>query len=60
MIMTKGVDLPEDNIANVQDSYKYIGIPQANGNHEETRRKPAWQILKSQLNGKNKIQAINT
>lgn len=30
MIMTKGVDLPEDNIANVQDSYKYIGIPQAN------------------------------
>ncbi len=35
MIRTEGVELPESSIADVQDSYKYPGIPQANGNHEE-------------------------
>ncbi|TWW59399.1 hypothetical protein D4764_06G0009290 [Takifugu flavidus] len=68
VIATDGVDLPEGNITDVQDSYKYLGIPQANGNHEEAARRSATaiylqrlrQVLKSQLNGKHKIQAINT
>ncbi len=68
MIRTEGVELPEGHIADVQDSYKYLGVPQANGNHEEAARKTATakylqrvrQVLKSQLNGKNKIRAINT
>ncbi|TWW57466.1 Transforming growth factor beta receptor type 3 [Takifugu flavidus] len=68
VIATDGVELPEGNITDVQDSYKYLGIPQANGNHEEAARRSATakylqrlrQVLKSQLNGKHKIQAINT
>ena len=67
MISIEGIDLPEGNIGDIQDSYKYLGIPQANGNHEEATRKSTtakylqrvWQVLKSQLNGKNKVQAIN-
>ncbi|KAF7649611.1 hypothetical protein LDENG_00138900, partial [Lucifuga dentata] len=50
-----------------QDRYKYLGIPQANGNHEEAARsatakylQQVRQVLRSQLNGRNKIQAINT
>ena len=35
MITTEGVELSEGNIADVQYSYKYFGILQANGNHEE-------------------------
>ena len=68
MIRTEGIELPECNIVDVQDSYKYLGNPQANGNHEETARKSARakylqrvrQVLMSQLSGKNKIQALNT
>ncbi|TWW76598.1 hypothetical protein D4764_13G0012600 [Takifugu flavidus] len=68
VITTDGVELPEGNITDVQDSYEYLGIPQANGNHEEAARRSATakylqrlrQVLKSQLNGKHKIQAINT
>ena len=30
MITTEGVDLPEGTIADFHDSYKYLGIPQAN------------------------------
>ncbi|TWW78234.1 hypothetical protein D4764_11G0003550 [Takifugu flavidus] len=41
VITTDGVELPEGNIADLQDSYKYLGIPQANGNHEEAARRPA-------------------
>ncbi|TWW74438.1 hypothetical protein D4764_14G0004410 [Takifugu flavidus] len=59
VVATDEVDLPEGNITDVQDSYKYLGIPQANGNHEEAARRSATakylqrlrQILKSQLNG---------
>lgn len=55
MTKTKGVELPEGNIPDVQDSYMYFGIPQANGNHEEAARKSAtakhlqrvWQVLQS-------------
>ncbi|TWW65015.1 hypothetical protein D4764_22G0006620 [Takifugu flavidus] len=68
VIATDGVDLPEGNITDLQDSYKYLGIPQANGNHEEAARRSATakylqrlrRVLKSQLNRKHKIQAINT
>ena len=35
MITTKGVKLLEGNIADVQESYKYLRIQQSNGNHEE-------------------------
>ncbi len=31
--------LREDKTANVEDSYKYPGILQANGNHEKAARK---------------------
>ena len=41
LITTEGVELPEGNIADVQESYKYPGIPQANGNHEAVVRKSA-------------------
>ncbi|KAF7665682.1 hypothetical protein LDENG_00133170 [Lucifuga dentata] len=61
MIRTEGVELPEGNMADIQDSYKYLGIPRADGNHEEAARKTVTaktlhrmkQVLKSQLNGKN-------
>lgn len=47
---------------------EFFGIPRGNGNHDETAKKlPATKylkrirwILKSQLNDKNKIRAINT
>ena len=62
------MELPEGHIGDVQDSYKYLGIPQANGNHKKAAQRSTTakylqrvrQVLKSQLNGKNKIQAINT
>ena len=64
MITTEGVELPEGITADVQDSYKYLGIPQADGNREETTKKSATakylcrvkQVRKHQLNGKNKIK----
>uniref|UniRef100_A0A096LVH5 Uncharacterized protein n=1 Tax=Poecilia formosa TaxID=48698 RepID=A0A096LVH5_POEFO len=67
VIHTEGVSLPERTIADIEDSYKYLGIPQANGNLDEVIRKGATakylqrmrQVLRSQLNGKNKIHAIN-
>ena len=39
MITADGVELPEGSIADIQDSYEYLGIPQANGNHEEAARR---------------------
>ena len=67
-IRIKSVELPKGNIAAIQDSYKYLGIPQTNGNHEKAARKSATakylqrvrQVLRSHLNVKNKVQAINT
>ena len=52
----------------VQDSYKYLGVPQANDNHKEATKKSATtkylqrvkQVLKSQLNEENIVGAINT
>ena len=68
MITTEEVELQKGNITHVQDNYKYLGIPQANGNHEEAARKSATakylrrvrQVLRSQLNNPNTIRAINT
>ncbi|TWW61002.1 hypothetical protein D4764_05G0010920 [Takifugu flavidus] len=45
VIATDGVDLPEGNITDMQDSYKYLGIPQASGNHEEAARCPEFLRL---------------
>jgi len=41
MVRTKVVELPEGHIADIQDGYKYLGVPQANGNYEEATRKSA-------------------
>ena len=65
---TQGIQLPEGHIADIEDSYKYLGIMQSYGNHDaEVRRKATAeykkrvkQVLKSQLTAKNKITAINT
>lgn len=63
MIRTEGAELSEGNKADVH-SYKYLGVPQANGNHKEVTRKDnpqrVRQAWKSQLNGKNKVRAINS
>lgn len=34
----EGVELPEGNITDVQDSYNYLGIPHANNNNDEAAR----------------------
>ena len=68
MIKTGGLELLAGDIADIHTSYKYLDIPQSHRNHDEEARKTATskyhqrarQILRSQLNGKNKIQAINT
>ena len=65
MITQEGVELPEGTIADsVQDSFKYLGIPQANSNHDDAGRKSTTtknqqrvrQVLKSWLNRKNKVR----
>lgn len=54
-------------VGKIADSYNYLGIPQADKNKDTITRSLAtakyiqrvrW-LLKSQLNGRNKIQAIN-
>jgi len=56
-------ELPEGNTANAQDSYKYLGVPQSNGNYESTRKSTTnkylqrmTQMFKSKLNEKNKFR----
>ena len=39
MVTTEGLELPEGNKANVQDSYTYLRIPQINMNHDAATRK---------------------
>ena len=41
VVHMEGITLPEGRIADVEESYKYLGIPQANGNHEEATRQAA-------------------
>ncbi|KAI3374267.1 hypothetical protein L3Q82_006114 [Scortum barcoo] len=67
-VRTEGDRLSDGNIADIEDSYRYFEIPQANGNLEEVGRKSGLakylkrvrQVLRSQLNGKNKVCATNT
>ncbi len=61
MIRTEGAEL--GSIADVQDSCRYLWAPQANGNLKEAAKKSVTakylhrvrQVLKSQLNGRNKV-----
>ena len=61
VIKTDGLELPAGHIADMQTSYKYLGIPQSNHDQEEKRtatskyHQRVSQVLKSQLNEKNKI-----
>ena len=65
MITTEGIELLEGNVADVQDSYKYN---HGKWHHEEAPWRSATakylqrvkQVPKCQLNGKHKVQAINT
>lgn len=41
VVRTEGIELPEGNVPDAEDSYKYLGIPQANGRHKEAGRKAA-------------------
>lgn len=62
------LSLPEGTRADIKDSYKYLGISQANGNLDVAAIKGATakyvqrvrQVIRSQLNVKNKIRAINS
>jgi len=64
----EGVELPEGTITDIQDIYKYVGVLQLNSKLEEAARKSATikyqqrvrEVLKSQLNGRDKVRAINT
>lgn len=64
----KGLNYLKGYIADVHDGYKYFGIPQSNGIHDEAARKSATTkytvykerlVLKNQLHGKNDVQDIN-
>lgn len=56
------VERLEGMIAYTQDSYKYLGIPQTNGNHEDSGRwsQNLQKVLKTHLNCRDRIQAIIT
>ena len=49
MITTEGTELQDRNIADVQERYNYLGIPQANGTHEEDTRKSATAIYQRKI-----------
>ncbi len=58
VISTEGTELSGGNIADVQGNYKYLGVPQVNGNGKEATVRyfeRVRQVLKSRLNGWNKI-----
>ena len=63
MTTTKGIELPEGNIADVQDCYKYLGVPQTNSKQDEAARKSVTTknlqrervVKRSQVNGKDKV-----
>ena len=39
VIKTDGLELPAGRIADIQTSYKYLGIPQSHGNHDKEARR---------------------
>lgn len=60
VIWTEGVELPEGRIVEIQDSYKYLGVPQANRNMinippHTFRGQDRWLEA-----SRNKIQTLNT
>ena len=65
---TCGISLPEGQIDDVDESYKYLGILQSFGNNDEEVRCKATseyrnrvrRVLRSKLSSKNKVTAINT
>ncbi|XP_067931123.1 uncharacterized protein [Watersipora subatra] len=67
-MLTVGLRMPNGTIKYIEKGYKYLGIMQSNINHEAKVRHKAltdykkrlWQILRSQLNAKNQVMAINT
>jgi hypothetical protein len=70
-VHSKGIEIEGSLIPDISDesqSYKYLGIPQQHTNIEEKAKHKATaeykrrlkQILKSKLNAKNKIEAINS
>jgi hypothetical protein len=67
VIGTNGIDLPNGHIDDIQEHYKYLGVLQSYGNHNEEVRtkairlyKKIRQVLKSDLTARNKTIAINT
>lgn len=68
MVRTEEIGIAGSKIADIEDSYKYLRTQKANGNHEETSRKAestkylqlVVQVLRSQLNSKNKFWEIHT
>ena len=65
---TCGITLPENQIDDIDKSYKYLGILQSFGNNDEEVRCKASseyrnrlrRVLRSKLSSKNKVTAINT
>ena len=65
---TCGISLPEGQIDDIDESYKYLGILQSfSNNNEEVRckatseyRNRVRRVLRSKLPSKNKVTAINT
>ena len=65
---TSGINLPEGQIDDIDESYKYLGILQSFGNNDEEIRCKATseyrnrmrRVLRSKLSSKNKVTAINT
>lgn len=55
MTRPEGAELAEGLITDIKDSFKCLVVSQAHGSHDEEAR----QVLKCQLNGENKLQAIS-
>lgn len=59
------MELPEGRLADLHDSCKYLGIPQATENQDKDSATAKYlqkviQVLRNQLNVRNKIEVINS
>ncbi|XP_067931056.1 uncharacterized protein [Watersipora subatra] len=67
-MLTDGIRMPNGTIKDIEESYKYLGIMQSSINHEAEvhhkaiteYKKRFRQVLRSQLNVRNQVMAINT
>ena len=67
MVKTNGLQLPTGTIKDVEEGYKYLGIMQSDTNHDSEARtraiaeykKRVRQVLRSRLNARNQVRAIN-